>query len=109
MNYKDIERLARELAKKHRSQSALKVETPTQTYYEYAPFIKSVIQDILRDHCIVPKSEVKEWVETLLTVMPAMPITSRTMTKIGAKRLFGAELFEVTDQVALSGKERREE
>lgn len=46
---------------------------------------------LLRDHCIVRKSEVVEWVETVAEFMPSSNL--QFMLKCGAKNLFGTEIF----------------
>lgn len=53
--------------------------------------IRKAFQWLAKDYCIVPKAEVVDWVNTLENFMPNTQ--SATMMKIGAKRLFGKELF----------------
>ena len=53
---------------------------------------KAVLEWLSHDYCIVPRKSVAEWVNDIEFFMPDK--RSVTMLKIGAKSLFGKELFE---------------
>lgn len=101
-----IEKLAREYAKKYHNYSAVKVETPTQSYWYYNSMIKDVIEEILRTYCIVSRERVKDlynsiqgeiicahddddWHSAAHYILDVMP---REFTKI-----FGSELLKDND------------
>ncbi len=57
-----------------------------------AQYAEEVIGWLAEHYCLVEKSEVTDWVNALEFAIP--DIRSAMMMKIGAKRLFGKEMFE---------------
>lgn len=63
---------------------------------EYSDVMETAIRTILETHCIIEKKSVAEWVNDIEFFMPDK--RSVTMLKIGAKSLFGKELFNTTEK-----------
>lgn len=47
---------------------------------------------LTKTHCVVSRKDVKEWVENASDFMPSFNL--KVAMQIGAKRLFGTELFD---------------
>lgn len=59
---------------------------------EEVKFIPKFLKLLLRTHCIVSRSDVADWVKNASEFMPSSNL--KVAMQIGAKRLFGTELFE---------------
>lgn len=114
MTDKDIERLAREYAELNppstQDEILREAGIKLNTEMVFGPFL----QWLAKTHCIVPKSEV--WAKYYENIKNIKHNASQgyddyvySYRNDMLTELFGTELFEETDEVALPCKERREE
>lgn len=79
--------VTKDMAKNLDESSCLLNETIIQT----TEYCSDFLQWLLKRFCIVEKSDIKEWVNTVAEVVP---YPENIALKIGAERLFGKELFK---------------
>ena len=95
MNEQEISKLAREYAEDYMRTNAPEVSLSDNLTNEIEKQVKPVLQWLLRDHCIVKKSEVKEVYQKNILSTPSMQQNAYQIGIIDTlEHFFGTDLFK---------------